>query len=106
METRLTARSVSFPDTFETYHIRFGDALPTKHFAHKLFKRFVDSPDGVVDDTKAAMSKALRLAREGAKNAVSTVIGDIDRTETMRFGMNWGTPNELKNIFMDMLQYV
>ena len=106
MEARLTARSVSFPDTFGTYHIQFGKALPSKRFAHKLFKRFIESSEEAPSETKGAMSKALELAREGAERIGEAIIPDIDSSETFRFDINMGTPNELKNIYMDMLQYV
>lgn len=107
METRLTARSVSFPDTFDTYSLNFGKALPTKKFAHKLFKRFVGGPDGIVSQTKAAMVEALNFARKSIKDAGDALdVVDIDASRNYKTDISMGNPGELTNVFMDMFQYV
>ena len=106
METRLTARSVSFPDTFGSYSIDFGKALPTKKFAHKLFKRFVGGPDGIVSQTKAAMMNALKFAGNTIEHAGNALDGDWDISRNYKKDISMGKPGELRNVFMDMFQYV
>ena len=106
MEARLTARSVSFPDTFGTYSIEFGKALPTKRFAHKLFKRFVGGSGGILSQTKEAMANALKFAQNSIEHAGNALDGDFDVSRNYKKDISMGNPGELRNVFMDMFQYV
>lgn len=116
LTTYLTAKIAPWSDVAGTYEMDFGKAIPFKQPNQLQTRGLWDDIKGVVTGAENDIKKGVDYVASKIEGGASTVasdvakvanfvgnavVGNVDLSKSVTFGMNAGTPNKSSLIFSD-----